>query len=348
MKRSSIRHCFFVAILVSTIALVLFGIIMIELTEIGFFDNTSTTTASFEQNEAQEIGTIEDNPPTIKFSGNDLVKVDDINNYVEPGFSAEDDIDGNLTDSVKTELIQKNNYNYQVEYSVTDSAGNITTKTRDVRIIIGVVCLTFDDGPSKEITPQILDILEEKNVNATFFINGYSKDKEEIVKRADEEGNVIAMHGYCHEYSQIYTDINALMNNFYKLEKQIEATIGKDSKIIRFPGGTSNTISQEYCPGIMTTAVQRVTDEGYLYVDWNIDSNDAGSDANNSDAIYANVTQGLKPARTNVVLMHDRAEKQATANALPNIIDYCFNNGYDIQVITPETPVKSSQHHPNN
>ena len=375
MKRSSIRHCFLVAILISTILIVLFGVIMMKLTDVGFFDdNTSTTTVSLEENEVQEIETIGDeeeqilegetiadegnqepeveiivdNAPSITLVGDEIVTVDSINNYVEPGFSAEDDIDGNLTDSVQTEVIQENNYNYQVEYSVTDSAGNITTKTRDVRVIIGVVCLTFDDGPSTEITPQVLDILEKNNVNATFFITGYSEDKEEIVRRIDEEGNVIGFHGYTHDYDKIYQDIDSLMENFYELEEQVLETIGKDSKILRFPGGTSNTISEHYCSGIMTAAVQRVTAEGYLYVDWNVDSNDAGSDANNSDAIYANVVQGLKPGRTNVILMHDRKEKQATVDALQRIIDYCINNGYDIQVLTHDTPVGSSQHNPSN
>lgn len=348
MKRSSIRHCFLVAVLVSTIALVLFGFIIIKLSEMGIFNDTSTTSASSGQNEAQKIETVTDNPPDLELIGDSLVKVDDINNYVEPGFSAEDDFDGNLTDSVQTELSQLNNYNYQIKYSVKDSAGNTTTKTRDIRVIIGIVCLTFDDGPSREITPQILDTLDAKGVNATFFITGFGEDKKDLVKREDKEGNVVALHGYSHEYSQIYNDINTLMTNFYKLEDLVKETIGKDSKIIRFPGGASNTVSKNYCPGIMTCAVQRVTDEGYIYVDWNVDSNDAGADAQSSEAIYTNVVQGLKPGRTNVVLMHDRAEKQATADALPNIIDYCLDNGYDIQVITPETSVKSSQHHPNN
>ena len=98
----------------------------------------------------------------------------------------------------------------------------------------------------------------------------------------------------------------------------------------------------------MSEAVNRVKSEGYIYVDWNIDSNDAGRDAKNSEAIYGNVIRELKPGRTNVVLMHDRKEKQATADALPKIIDYCNQNGYDIQVLTPDTKIESAKHHPNN
>lgn len=348
MKRSSLRHCFLVAIVVSTISLVLFGIIMIKLSEMGIFDDTNTTMASVDENQSQWLDIFKNNAPEIELLGDSVVKLDNIDNYEEPGYTAEDDVDGNLTDSVQTELTKINDYNYQMSYTVQDSAGNVTTKTRDIRVIIGIVCLTFDDGPSNEITPQILDILQEKGVNATFFVNGYSEDKAELIEREAEEGNVVGFHGYSHEYSEIYSDINTLMTNFYKIEELVYQTIGKDSKLIRFPGGASNTISKEYCEGIMTIAVQRVTEEGYIYVDWNIDSNDAGSDAQNSEAIYSNVVQGLEPSRTNVVLMHDRAEKQATADALPNIIDYCIENGYDIQTITSETSLKSSQHHTNN
>lgn len=139
-----------------------------------------------------------------------------------------------------------------------------------------------------------------------------------------------------------------MANNFYKIEDLVKQTIGKDYKIMRFPGGTSNTVSKKYCKGIMTQAAQRFANEGYTYVDWNVDSNDAGKDAKNSTAIYNNVINGLKQGRTNVVLMHDRKEKQATADALPCIIDYCLQNGYDMEVITKETSLGTAQHHPNN
>lgn len=350
MKRSSTRHCFFVAVIISAIALILFWVIIVHLSELELFSNDNTTATSSMSEEVKSIKQelIKDEAPEISLIGDSTVKVSNIEEYQELGTAVKDDFDSDLSDLVETKMIQINDYNYQVQYSVKDSAGNISTKTREIRVIKGIVCLTFDDGPSKEITPQILDTLKEKGVNATFFVNGYSKDKEDLIKREDEEGNVIALHGYSHEYSQIYTDINTLMNNFYKLEELINQTIGKDCRIIRFPGGASNTISKKYCEGIMSVAVQRVTDEGYIYIDWNVDSNDAGADAQNSDNIYLNVTQGLIPGRTNIVLMHDRAEKQATADALPSIIDYCLENGYDIQTITSETAVKSSQHHPNN
>lgn len=348
MKRS--LYCFFVTIIISAILLVIFGIIIGYLSKIGFLKEEAIPTVSISEDEIPNINTkiIKDEAPEIKLIGDSLVKVNNIEEYNELGATAEDDFDGDLSNNIEIEISKINDFNYQVRYTVQDSAGNTDTQIRDIRVIIGIVCLTFDDGPSEEITPQILDILKEKGVNATFFVNGFSEDKNYLIQRENDEGNVVALHGYSHDYSKIYTDIDTLANNFYKLEEEVSEIIGIDSKIIRFPGGTSNTISKKYCDGIMTQAIQRFTDEGYIYVDWNVDSNDAGKDENNSEAIYANVIQNLKPNRTNVVLMHDRAEKQSTVDALPNIIDYCFDNGYDIQVITSETSLKSSQHHPNN
>ena len=98
----------------------------------------------------------------------------------------------------------------------------------------------------------------------------------------------------------------------------------------------------------MTEAVTRVTEEGYIYVDWNIDSNDAGTDEFNSEQIYNNVTQGLQSGRTNVILMHDSSTKQATVDSLSNIIDYCIQNGYDIQTLSETSNIESSKHHTNN
>lgn len=245
MKRSSCWHCFFLTVIVSTIALVLFGFIIFRLAENSYF--REEIFASSDNQSAQKIEEITDNPPKIELVGDLTVKISCIDDYKEPGVKVIDDIDGDISSKVQTEMIKKNDYNYQVLYNVTDSNGNKSSKFRNIKIVVGIVCLTFDDGPSREITPQILDILKEKNVNATFFINGYSSDKSDLIKREADEGNVIGLHGYSHDYETIYSNIDNLMNNFYKLGSQVKQTTGKESKFIRFPGGTSNTISKKYC-----------------------------------------------------------------------------------------------------
>lgn len=207
----------------------------------------------------------------------------------------------------------------------------------------GVIYLTFDDGPSLENTPQILDILKAKEVKATFFILNYSGEQEEIVKRQYEEGHTIGLHGYSHDYSVVYSSMDALMNNFLSLqEKVVQTTGGYTSRIIRFPGGSSNTVSKKYCKGIMSQAVEEVTQKGLIYFDWNVSSGDAEvSMCKDADQIYHNTIEGLKPGRENVVLMHDSMGHSATRDVVEKVIDYGKENGYVFKSITEDTvPVK--------
>lgn len=284
--------------------------------------------------------------PEITLNGDETVTIEKIEEFVEPGFIATDNYDGDITEKVTTSIIQRGNNDYEIEYSVMDSSGNEAITTRKIHIITGVVYLTFDDGPSLDITPQILDILKERDVKATFFVVGYGEKKDELIKREYTEGHTIALHGFSHDYSAIYTDINTLMNNFHIIEDMVkESTGGYMSKVIRFPGGSSNTVSKRYCEGIMTEAVERATEEGYIYFDWNVDSRDAGG-AKNTEEVYQNVTSGIQPGRNNVILMHDFSGNDKTLKALKAIIDYCIENNYELRAITADTiPV---QHHVAN
>lgn len=158
----------------------------------------------------------------------------------------------------------------------------------------GVIYLTFDDGPSLDITPNILDILENKNVKATFFVLHYGEKNEEILKRENELGEAIGLHGFTHTYSEVYQSADSCLENFKKIQDQVYETIGIRPNIIRFPGGSSNTVSKKYCEGVMTEVTNRALDEGFKYFDWNVDSEDSGS-ARTSDDVYNNVISHLKP-----------------------------------------------------
>ena len=201
-----------------------------------------------------------------------------------------------------------------------------------------VIYLTFDDGPTSDSTPKILDILEKKNVKATFFVLHYNEDTEKYIKREHEQGHTVGLHGYSHTYSEVYQSVDSCLNNFKKIQDQVYQTTGVKSKIIRFPGGGSNTISKKYCPGIMTEVTKKVVEEGFRYFDWNVDSDDAGR-AKTSEAVYNNVTNGIKKGRSNVVLMHDFSGNHKTIDALESIIDYGKRNGYVFKAITETTPM---------
>ena len=286
----------------------------------------------------EEENIIDSEPPTIILEGDLDIWLDSLEEFIEPGFKAEDNIDGEITQKVETEIItEKEGMNYKIEYSVKDSSQNIGKAAREIRIRQGMVYLTFDDGPSLEVTPPILDILERRNVKATFFVVGYSgSEKEALVKREAEEGHTIGLHGFSHDYEAIYNSLDDLMENFAKIQNLVEETTGVKTNFIRFPGGASNTISANYCKGIMSKAVKEVEKQGFIYFDWNVDSDDAGT-AKTADEIYQNVIDGIKPGRTNVVLMHDSVTKQATVDALERIIDYCEENDFELRAIDENT-----------
>ncbi len=275
-------------------------------------------------------------PLIMLIESKDIV-INDIKDYVEQGFFAHDIVDGDLTERVEKNIYKKEANRYAIQYKVKDNSGNETIAEKEITVISGEICLTFDDGPSENITPQILDLLKEKNIKATFFVVGFDDTKNGIIQRIAEEGHTLAIHGMSHEYSTIYSSLQTLMNNFDVLENKIYTITGNHSTFIRFPGGSSNTVSRNYSAGIMSEAVEKVAEKGYVYFDWNVDSNDAGG-AKTSDEIYNNIVSGLKKGRTNVVLMHDSAGHQITFDALEKVIEYGLENDYVFKSITTETP----------
>lgn len=194
-----------------------------------------------------------------------------------------------------------------------------------------VIYLTFDDGPSRN-TSYILDVLKSENVKATFFITG--KGSDYIIKREYEEGHSIGLHTYSHNYKAIYSKVDAYFQDIEAVNQRLCDITTTRSKIVRFAGGSSNTISRRYKKGIMSELTKEVIARGYKYYDWNIDSGDA-SGISNCNRIYNNVVKNLKINRVNMVLMHD--SKKCTLKVLKKIIDYGKSNGYKFKKITYET-----------
>ena len=206
------------------------------------------------------------------------------------------------------------------------------------------IYLTFDDGPSY-LTSQILDILKEEKVAATFFVIGSSLDKyRDVVKRAYNEGHTVALHSNTHNYKQIYSSDENYFNDLDTIKAKIYQITGVNSRIIRLPGGSSNTISKKYNKGIITRITNKLNDTGYYYFDWNIDSMDASGKLS-SEAIYNNTILGLHHG-TNIVLMHDASTKKTTLEALKKIIEYGKENGYTFAKISKNT--RAIHHHINN
>ena len=190
------------------------------------------------------------------------------------------------------------------------------------------VYLTFDDGPSMDVTPEILDILKKNDVKATFFILNYGEKSIPILERIAREGHTIGIHGFSHDYAEIYTSEDAFMENVQKLHDKLLADVGYDARIVRFPGGSSNTISEKYKKGIMTKLTKRLEKEGWKYLDWNVSTGDAEGSNIPSSQLVETVKRELKPDRATVVLLHDTSAKQSSVDALQDIIDFGIENGY--------------------
>ena len=297
----------------------------------------------------RKITRIDDQLPTINLKGGQELIWYLGNQYIDPGYIASDNCDGDLTDKVqvKGEVNVNKSGNYQLTYQVSDSGGNTYSIQRTVKVINysynKVIYLTFDDGPSSSITPGILKILKEENVKATFFVIGNNSSLDYLIRQAYNDGHTIGLHSYTHNYSKIYTSEQAYFEDLNTIDNRVYQIIGLHSKIIRFPGGSSNTVSR-FNPGIMSRLSTEVLQKGYHYFDWNVSSGDAG-DVNSTEAVYNMVVKNLKNGN-NIVLMHDSENNYKTLNALRDIIRYGKNNGYSFSAINMNTPMV--HHHINN
>ena len=197
-----------------------------------------------------------------------------------------------------------------------------------------VIYLTFDDGPSSSVTPYILDILKKYNIKATFFVVG-TTNNDSLIKREFDEGHTVGLHSYTHKYS-IYKSSDTYFNDLQKISDKVYNITGQRSMIIRFPGGSSNTVSKNYKEGIMSYLTTEVEKRGYTYFDWNVGSSD--TETNSAKETCNNVKKRLGRG-TNVVLMHDYSSKTSNIEALECIIKYGLDNGYSFDKITYDTKV---------
>lgn len=193
--------------------------------------------------------------------------------------------------------------------------------------------LTFDDGPSENTYP-ILDILDQYNVKATFFM--VSKEDEVSVQRCKaiaDRGHSLGMHSHTHVYSEIYADLDSFKADVQGIHNWLYQATGQDVKLYRFPGGSSNTVSNVE----MSTMIDYVTSMGYIYYDWNVSSGDASNNPVSAEQMIEDIKSQSEGYTRVMVLMHDANVKTETVRALPGIIEALQNAGYQIVPITDHT-----------
>lgn len=271
-------------------------------------------------------------PPKLQLLGDKEITIYTDDEYSEEGYFVSDNCDKGITDKVGVEGFVDTNTpgSYKLNYTVTDEYGNTSSDERIINVLkkgdVGSIFLTFDDGPLEGNTNEILDILREEGIKATFFVTNRGPDY--LIKREYDEGHTIGLHTATHNYSYVYSSIDNYFADLESVHNRVLNITGSDSRLIRFPGGSSNTISKKYYPGIMSILTNEVVNRGYKYVDWSIVSGDAG-DTKDPNEIYSRVTSNLGHDKVNIVLMHDI--KSYTKDSLRSIIKYGKENGYSFK-----------------
>ena len=279
--------------------------------------NTSQTIASTSQQEVQNTTKI-----TKSETNNTKTTIDNNTNTTNTTKTQAKTTENKINENkIQTNKVSENK---TAESKTTTSNGK------------SIAYLTFDDGPSS-ITNSVLDILKKYNVKATFFVINSGSYNKTTLQREVNEGHTIGLHAYDHNYAIAYKDDNSYLDGIDKLRAKVKADTGFDSHYIRFPGGSSNTISKRYSKGIMSRITKTAKQRGYKYYDWNVDDDDAGR-ARTADDCYNNVVRELRPNRSNIVLMHDFGTNKKILEALPRIIEYCQKNGYTMLPIDDNTP----------
>lgn len=186
-----------------------------------------------------------------------------------------------------------------------------------------IAYLTFDDGPSKVITPKILDILDKYDIKATFFVVGKMVDvNPDILKRIYNEGHSIGNHSYSHKYSYVYRSIDNFFQEIELTENALKNVLGDnfETSLIRLPGGSHS----EYKKKFVNAAVEK----GYKVYDWNALNGDAEGINLDKDILINRLKSTVRGKKDLIILMHDTDAKSTTAEALPAILDYLIGEGY--------------------
>ena len=284
--------------------------------------------------------------PLISLNGGEYVEIYAGEQWSEPGYSAMDGRGNDLTEHVLAEgnVISWKSGEYYLTYSLMSASGEGVSTTRVVNVLPQpmpetvqpgekTIYLTFDDGPCA-YTGRLLDILSAYNVPATFFVTAADDRYFDQIGRAYREGHSVGVHTATHNYQQIYSSEEAWFEDFFTMQEIIYQQTGEYTKLFRFPGGSSNTVSS-FNPGIMSRLSQIMTDLGYKFFDWNVGSGDAG-ETNDTDEIVENIINGCSGKNVSIVLQHDI--KDYSIAAVEKVIIWGRNNGYTFRALDMQSP----------
>jgi peptidoglycan/xylan/chitin deacetylase (PgdA/CDA1 family) len=234
--------------------------------------------------------------------------------------------------TLKHKQQQRNNYKMNKRESIipkntneNESGGQYTPWTDKRTDGTKIAYLTFDDGPSVN-TEKILQILNQNNIKASFFLIGKNAEKySNLVREEVSDGEVVGNHTYSHQLN--YRESPAtFVNDINKCQDILMSILGPsyNLKLVRFPGGS-------FGPKLVPFR-DAVTKAGYRFIDWN----DETGDADGYDLPVPILLNNLKKYTTQntvVILMHDAGAKATTVQALPQVIQYLKSKGYSFDTL---------------
>ena len=194
-----------------------------------------------------------------------------------------------------------------------------------------IVYLTFDDAPGDKVTDEILDILKDNNIKATFFIVGNRiQGREEILKRISAEGHSMGLHTYTHNMRKIYSSHKIFIDEMLETSDEIFKVTGRRTYLIRFPGGSKPQLNQVF--------LNQLHELNFKIYDWNVALPDGINCKTAPARLYRDGTNMRYFTSPIFILMHCSGENENTCMALPNIIKYYKEQGYEFKAITKDTP----------
>lgn len=300
------------------------------------------------------VTVVDTQAPTLTLNGEEKITVTRGNDYTDEGCTATDGYDGDLTANITVsgEVDTSKAGDYTLTYEVKDSSGNTATAQRTVTVKAPAVkkstttitdsntvvpgnktiYLTFDDGPGP-YTAKLLDVLAKYNVKATFFVTN-KPNYNYLIGRMAQEGHAVGIHTASHDYKKIYASEDAFFADQQIMQNIITEQTGSPTKLMRFPGGSSNLVSS-FNPGIMSRLAVAVTEKGMRYFDWNVSSGDAGETTSTSQVV-ANIKSGIASCKYANVLQHDI--KNFSVNAVEEVIQWGLANGYTFAALDETSP----------
>lgn len=243
----------------------------------------------------------------------------------------------------ENDIVEGKNYTYKAEKNAVSPVdvrkmlnGTYDGALKDEKVVF----LTFDDGPSSK-TEKVLNILQDKGVNGTFFILGENIKKatsnNEVIKRIVNDGNSIGNHSYTHDFKKLYpsgkVNTDSFMEEYRKTENELKEILGENFKnnLVRLPGGENTR--EYYKDGNLPSLLDTLNKEGISSIDWNALNGDAEGKPYSAEEMMNYVKKTSTDKDKIVLLMHDSEPKDKTVQILPEVIDYYKSQGYTFKIM---------------